>query len=146
MLLRACPAASKAGLAARIQFGDDGPKVAQAIGGRDEGQDRDAETSNTPACWRVTVGKPARKSSIVSPASRYSKRVWTGTRVPAKTGAPPMMSGEMDIKCSPTRRSLRAKAPSLQVERYPVRRCGPRQGFGSRLQEEGCFGKANPSA
>jgi len=51
----------KAGLAARIQFGDDGPKVAQAIGGRDEDQDRDAETSNTTTCWRVTVGNAARK-------------------------------------------------------------------------------------
>src|SRR5438445_5555788 len=59
---------------------------------------------NTPnsrtatTCSRVTVGKPSKNSSIVSPASRYSKRVCTGTRVPQKTGVPPMTLGEMVIK------------------------------------------------
>ncbi len=30
-----------------------------------------------------------------SPASRYSMKVWMGTRVPEKTGVPPMTSGEI---------------------------------------------------
>ena len=38
------------------------------------------------------------KSSIVSPPSKYSISVWTGTRVPAKTGVPPSMSGDEIIR------------------------------------------------
>src|SRR5436190_8930058 len=57
-----------------------------------------AVSSTATTCSRVTVGKPSKKSSIVSPASRYSKRVCTGTRVPANTGVPPIISGEIVIK------------------------------------------------
>src|SRR5262245_57969103 len=57
-----------------------------------------AVSSTATTCSRVTVGKPSKNSSIVSPASRYSKRVWTGTRVPANTGVPPIISGELVIK------------------------------------------------
>ena len=44
-------------------------------------------------CSRVTERKPARKSSIDSPASRQSISVCTGTLVPAKTAVPPMTPG-----------------------------------------------------
>lgn len=55
-------------------------------------------SSRRPITWsRVTVGKPSRKSSMVSPASRYSSTVWTGTRVPANTGVPPITSGLQDM-------------------------------------------------
>ena len=52
-----------------------------------------ATSSAATACSRRTLGKSARNSSRGSPASRYSSRVWTGTRVPTKTRAPPMISG-----------------------------------------------------
>lgn len=53
-----------------------------------------ASSRNAITWSRVTVGNPCRKSSIVSPPSKYSISVWTGTRVPAKTGVPPSMSGD----------------------------------------------------
>ena len=46
-------------------------------------------------CSRETLGKPSRKTSIESPASRWSISVWIGTRVPAKQGAPLMISGSI---------------------------------------------------
>jgi len=43
-----------------------------------------SKASRARACG--TVGNPSRKSSRLSPPSRYSNRVWTGTRVPGKDG------------------------------------------------------------
>ena len=43
-------------------------------------------------CSRFTVGNPARKLSMESPACRQSSSVWPGTRVPAKQGVPPITS------------------------------------------------------
>ena len=42
---------------------------------------------------RVTVGKQSKNSSRVWLPSKYSKSDRTGTRVPAKTGTPPRISG-----------------------------------------------------
>jgi len=47
------------------------------------------------ACSWVTVGKPSKKSSSVSPASMQSIKVLAGTRVPAKHGVPLMISGSI---------------------------------------------------
>src|SRR5207253_5219153 len=49
------------------------------------------------AASRPTVGKSSRNSFKVWPPSRYSKRVWKGTRVPRKTGVPPRTSGSRTI-------------------------------------------------
>src|SRR5437870_13906915 len=49
------------------------------------------------AASRPTVGKSSRNSSRVWPPSRYSKRLWKGTRVPRKTGVPPRTSGSRTI-------------------------------------------------
>jgi hypothetical protein len=42
---------------------------------------------------RLTLGKSSRNALMESPASRQSVRFFTGTRVPAKTGMPPRISG-----------------------------------------------------
>lgn len=48
---------------------------------------------STSTTWlRETVGWLSRNSLMESPASRYSIRMRTGTRVPEKTGVPPRMS------------------------------------------------------
>jgi len=49
----------------------------------------------------VTVGKSARNSARDWPRSAYSRRVWTGTHVPANTGVPLRMSGStwMTVAC-----------------------------------------------
>lgn len=39
-----------------------------------------------------TVGKSSKNSGMEWPASKYSKKVLTGTRVPLKTGVQPKMS------------------------------------------------------
>ena len=52
-----------------------------------------ASPSASKATLRGTVGNPARKSSRVSPPSRYSNIVCTGTRVPRNTGIPCITSG-----------------------------------------------------
>ncbi len=44
-----------------------------------------ARSNKAVACLRDTVGKSSRKSSRLSPASRYSINMRTGTLVPAKT-------------------------------------------------------------
>lgn len=44
------------------------------------------------ACSLETVGKSSKNSGMEWPASRYSKKVLTGTRVPLNTGVPPRMS------------------------------------------------------
>ncbi len=48
---------------------------------------------NCTACSRLTPAKSSRKSSSVSPASRQSSNVRTGTRVPTNTGVPERISG-----------------------------------------------------
>src|SRR5688572_988433 len=83
-----------------------------------------AVSNKATTCSCVTVGNPARKSSIVSPASRYSKSVCTGTRVPVKTGVPPMISREVVIKVLLMRDRLSAKTVagkrvSRQILRFP---------------------------
>ena len=55
-------------------------------------------------CSRFTVGNPSRNSSIESPASKWSKRLFTGTRVPVKTGSPPRISGCCDTTLLTTTR------------------------------------------
>src|ERR1700758_5004596 len=50
-------------------------------------------SSNARTCSRFTLGKPSRKSAMESPAPRWSNRLLIGTRVPAKTGSPPRISG-----------------------------------------------------
>ncbi|SLM49428.1 protein of unknown function [Nitrospira japonica] len=52
-----------------------------------------ASSRKAITCSRVTVGNPSRKSSMVCPPSKYSMRVWTGTRVSRNTGVPPRISG-----------------------------------------------------
>jgi hypothetical protein len=47
-------------------------------------------------CSRVTVGHPARKSSIVKPVLRSSSKIRTGTRVPRKHGVPCIRCGSTD--------------------------------------------------
>ncbi len=51
--------------------------------------------SASTACRRVTVGNAARMSPRLTPSARFSKSTRTGTRVPAKTGVPPKISGPM---------------------------------------------------
>jgi hypothetical protein len=53
-----------------------------------------ASSRNANSCSLLTVGNPSRKDSRDSPALMYSTNVCTGTRVPANTGVPPMISGE----------------------------------------------------
>jgi hypothetical protein len=63
------------------------------VGGQSKsGRDDKLDSSGAITCSRVTDGKPSRNASIVSPASRYSMRVCTSTRVPQKTGDPPITS------------------------------------------------------
>src|SRR5215208_7521870 len=50
---------------------------------------------NAFACSRRTEGKSSRNSSTVDPPTRWSMRICTGTRVPTKTGVPPMISGSL---------------------------------------------------
>src|SRR3954453_13243027 len=50
---------------------------------------------NASACSRRTEGKSSRNSSTVHPPLRWSTRICTGTRVPTKTGVPPMISGSL---------------------------------------------------
>src|SRR5260370_28232745 len=47
---------------------------------------------NAWTCSRDIEGYTARNSSMVSPVSRKSISVWTGTRVPVKHGVPCMIS------------------------------------------------------
>jgi len=47
------------------------------------------------ACSCETAGNHSTKSSTVAPASRFSKRADTGTRVPQKTQAPLTLSGSL---------------------------------------------------
>src|SRR5258708_14083395 len=56
-----------------------------------------ASSNAAMACSRLTPGYCFRNSSSVSPPSKYSSRVWKGTRVPRKTGAPLGMSGPWQI-------------------------------------------------
>src|SRR5580704_2977743 len=70
----------------------------QDVDGRDKPGHDDYEVLRKAfTCSRVIIGKPSRNSSIESPASRYSMSVWTGTRVPQKTGMPPMTSGSRQM-------------------------------------------------
>ena len=71
-----------------------------------------ASSSASRATARETVGNPNRKSSRLSPPSRYSKRVWTGTRVPRKTGTPCIVSGSEVILKVTTSLSLSRQSPS----------------------------------
>lgn len=57
-----------------------------------------AASRNATTSPRFTMGKPSRKSSIESPASRCSTSVRTGTRVPANTGVPPITAGSLETK------------------------------------------------
>ena len=52
-----------------------------------------ASSRKSSACSRVTEGAPSRKSSMVSPCLRWSRSICTGTRAPAKHGAPLIRSG-----------------------------------------------------
>ena len=61
---------------------------------------RFAISSTATACSRVTLGNSSRNTSSVSPASRYSIRDWTGTRVPANTGVPPSRLGDAVMRGS----------------------------------------------
>src|SRR5438876_5482370 len=102
-----------------------------------------AVSSTATTCSRVTVGKPSKKSSIVSPASRYSKRVWTGTRVPPNTGVPPMISGEIVIKLlliyeSVLVKGLSGKRGVIAVGR-PVARAAPHTDPGVLFSSTGLF-------
>lgn len=53
-----------------------------------------ANSGTASACARVTPGNHSRNRSTVAPPSRFSKSVFTGTRVPRKTHAPLTFSGE----------------------------------------------------
>lgn len=53
-----------------------------------------ANSSTASTCSRFTPGNHCRKSSTVAPSSKFSKRAFTGTRVPRKTKAPLTVSGE----------------------------------------------------
>jgi hypothetical protein len=56
---------------------------------------RSFASSKKATTWsRVTVGKPSRKLSIVSPPSSYLRSACTRTRVPAYTGVTPITSDE----------------------------------------------------
>ena len=74
-----------------------------------------ASSSAVSASARETVEKPSKKSSIVSPPSKYSNRVWTGTRVPRNTGTPCIVSGSFVIAIVTSSLSLKREcgAPSL---------------------------------
>jgi len=82
-----------------------------------------ASSSASKARARGTVGNPSRKSSRVSPPSRYSKSVWTGTRVPRNTGTPCMVSGSAAIAWVTTLcrsvGSLRATSTAAQQAARP---------------------------
>jgi hypothetical protein len=58
-----------------------------------------AASNTATTCSRFTVGKSYRKRSIESPSSRQSNMFCTGTRVPAKTGVPPRISGDDVTMC-----------------------------------------------
>ena len=54
-----------------------------------------ASSKTATAISRLTEGKSSRKTASESPASRCSKRIRIGTRVPAKTREPPRISGSV---------------------------------------------------
>src|SRR5580700_9130130 len=83
-----------------------------------------ASSRKAITCSRVTAGKPPRNSSIESPASRYSMSVCTGTRVPQKTGVPPMTSGSRQMTDWLIYKPYH-KRPALPMFRHPEVRAQP---------------------
>jgi len=64
-------------------------------------------------CSRLTDGKPLRKSSIESPASRCSISVCASTRVPLNTGAPLITPGSAEmteLSCASKRAASSARS------------------------------------
>src|SRR5471030_2882841 len=59
-----------------------------------------AYSKTATACSRVTSGKQSKYSSRLRPLSRLLNRLSTGTRVPAKEGAPLNRSGSTQIGTS----------------------------------------------
>src|SRR5207249_6629560 len=80
-----------------------------------------ASSRNAITCSRETLGKPSRKSSIESPASRWSMSVGIGTRVPAKQGAPLMISGSIFTTefISFDRRSFPTTSSQMRYPTFP---------------------------
>jgi hypothetical protein len=106
----------------------------QGVDGRDKpGHDGCEAPRKAITCSRVTEGKPSRNSSIESPALRYSMSVCTGTRVPQKTGVPPMTSGSRHTT------DFIMAAKYTRCSRFPTRHARPRAGhprlFATRKQD-----------
>ena len=74
-----------------------GPNLAECPG-RQVIQQRGEFAEQWLACSRVTDGDCWRNTSSESPSSRTSNRFWTGTRVPANTGARLWISGSTMMK------------------------------------------------
>src|SRR6266481_4802629 len=76
---------------------------------------RSACRSTVSTCSRVTPGNHSRKSSTRAPSSRFSKRAFTGTRVPLKSHSPLTLPGkrsttEQSFQSSTNERYLRPAA------------------------------------
>src|SRR5205809_8148423 len=60
-----------------------------------------AYSKTATACSRVTEGNASSHSSMLTPASRFSNKLFTGNRVPEKHGAPAHPLGVYPVKGIP---------------------------------------------
>src|SRR5437764_10713788 len=75
---------------------------------------RSACRSTSSTCSRVTPSYHPRKSLTVAPASRFSKSVVTGNRVPLNTNAPLTRPGTRSTDLHSDQSSIREVIPSVK--------------------------------